>query len=63
MSVYNVRLTKKFETRGEGVVSFTTSSIRLAHKILMLRSNFDLVDGQYVGCCIAVQTFRKFARV
>ena len=26
----------------------------------MPKSNFDLVDGKYVGCCIAVQNFRKF---
>ena len=28
-----------------------------------LKSNFDLVDGKCVGCCIAVQNFRKFAPV
>ena len=29
----------------------------------MLKSNFDLVDRKFVGCCIAVQNVRKFARV
>ena len=23
----------------------------------MLKSNFDLIDGKFVGCCIAVQNF------
>ena len=29
----------------------------------MLKSNYDLVDGIFIGCCIAVQNFRKFPRV
>ena len=31
--------------------------------LALLKSNFDLVDGKFVGCCIAVQNVRKFARV
>ena len=27
----------------------------------MLKSNFEFVGGMFVGCCIAVQNFRKFA--
>ena len=30
---------------------------------LRAKRNFDLVDKKLVGCCIAVQNFRKFARV
>ena len=29
----------------------------------MFNSNFDLVDGKFVGCCIVIQNFKKFARV
>ena len=36
---------------------------RLAHKILMLKSNFKLVGRKFVRCFIAVQNFKKSGRV
>ena len=40
-------------------MSFPTDEKWLAHEISMLKSNFELVDGKFVRCCIAVQNFRK----
>ena len=35
--------------------------LRDAHKILLLKSNFDLIDGKSIVWCITVSNFRKFA--
>ena len=47
----------------QGDVYFRTDLKRLAHKILMLRSNFKLVGRKFVRCFIALQNFKKFGRV
>ena len=42
---------------------FRTVLKRLAHKILMLKSNFKLVGRKFVRFFIALQNFKKFGRV
>ena len=42
---------------------FRTDLKRLAHKILMLKSNFKLVGRKFVRFFIALQNFKKFGRV
>ena len=44
-------------------MSFTTSEKWLTHDTLKLKSNFDLMDGKFIRCCIAVENVRKFASV
>ena len=46
-----------------GGASFTTSYKTFAYETLMLKSNLYLVGGKIVGCCIAIQNFRKLAWV
>ena len=47
----------------QGDAYFRTNFKRLAHKILMLKSNFKLVGRKFVRCFIALQNFKKFGRV
>ena len=47
----------------QGDAYFRTNLKRLAHKILMLKSNFKLVGRKFVRCFIALQNFKKFGRV
>ena len=47
----------------QGHAYFRTDLKRLAHKILMLKSNFKLVGRKFVRFFIALQNFKKFARV
>ena len=42
---------------------FRTDLKRLAHKIVMLKSNFKLVGRKFVRFSIALQNFKKFGRV
>ena len=47
----------------QGDAYFRTNLKRLAHKILMLKSNFKSVGRKFVRCFIALQNFKKFGRV
>ena len=47
----------------QGGAYFRTNLKWLAHKIWMLKSNFNLVVRKFVRCFIAVQNFKKFGRV
>ena len=67
LGTYNVGKTEKFrnlkyQNPDPGlIVSLTTSYKWLAHETLMLKSDFDLIHEKSVGCCVAVQYFRKFS--
>ena len=50
-----------FQIQGKRI--FLTDLKRLAHKILMLKSNFKLAGRKFVRCFIALQNFKKFGRV
>ena len=47
----------------QGGAYFRTDFKRLAHKILMLRSNFKLVGRKIVRFFITLQYFKKFGQV
>ena len=47
----------------QGDAYFRTDLKRLAHKILIPKSNFKLVGRKFVRYFIALQYFKKFGRV
>ena len=47
----------------QGDAYFRTNLKRLAHKILMLKSNFKLVGRKFIRCVIALENFKKFGQV
>ena len=59
--MWNKQKNLRIHNPGPGVVSFTTSYKWLAHKTLMLKSIFDLLGGNFVWDCIAVQIFKNIA--
>ena len=44
-------------------LSFIINKQYLAHEIQMLKSNFELMVGNFVLCCITAPKLRKFGKV
>jgi hypothetical protein len=50
-------LCRLFAYLNEKILKFQFSKTRVSKQ--MLKSNSELIDGKFTGCCIAVQNFRK----
>ena len=61
--ILNEKILKFKCFKSNGNAYFQTDLKRLAHKILMLKSNFKLVGRKFIRCFIALQNFKKFGRV